>query len=210
MLAVMEKKQLAKTKIYGKTAESDNLTRDVRVVVERLENTPGYKKIFVSREEVRQRLEEVRTSPHRVQIVCDSLAERDSEATPGSPPKTPKSSRTTRAAIKRSTPHPNQAAKKKLFAPADDKSSPAPTAANMRAPPPLGTPQLADPTALLKLNLKHKVQEQMEERVSKMPKTSPYPIMEGEKDSGSPDYMFTKLKGKPKDSGSPDYMFTKL
>ena len=58
--------------------------------------------------QVRQRLEEVRTSPHRVQIVCDSLAERDSEATPGSPPKTPKSSRTTRAAIKRSTPHPNQ------------------------------------------------------------------------------------------------------
>ena len=62
------------------------------------------------------------------------------------------------------------AAKKKLFAPADDKSSPAPTV-SMRAPPPLGTPQLADPTALLKLNLKHKVQEQMEERVSKMPKT---------------------------------------
>ena len=58
--------------------------------------------------QVRQRLEEVRTSPHRVQIVCDSLAERESEATPGSPPKTPKSSRTTRAAIKRSTPHPNQ------------------------------------------------------------------------------------------------------
>ena len=52
MLAVMEKKQLAKTKIYGKTAESDNLTRDVQVVVERLENTPGYKKILVSREEV--------------------------------------------------------------------------------------------------------------------------------------------------------------
>ena len=52
MLAVMEKKQLAKTRIYGKTAESDNLTRDVQVVVERLENTPGYKKILVSREEV--------------------------------------------------------------------------------------------------------------------------------------------------------------
>merc|ERR1719245_1411914 len=100
MLAGMEKKQLAKTKIYGKTAESDNLTRDVQVVVERLENTPGYKKILVSREEVRQRLEEVRTSPHRVQIVCESLAEeREREAAPGSPPKTPKSSRTTRAAI---------------------------------------------------------------------------------------------------------------
>ena len=105
MLAVMEKKRIATSKIFAKTAETDNLTRDVQVVVERLENTPGYKKILVSREEVRQRLEEVRASPHRVQIVCDSLAER--EAT-GSPPKTPKSSRTTRAAIKRSTPHPNQ------------------------------------------------------------------------------------------------------
>jgi len=187
MLALMEKKRLAEN------AEPD-LTRDVQVVVERLENTPGYKKILVNREEVRQRLEAVRTSPLRVQIVCDSLAEE--EATK-SPPKTPKSSRTTRGAIKRSTPHPNQAAKKKLFAPADDKSSPAPTT-NMRAPPPLGTPQLADPTALLKLNLKHKVQEQMEERVSKMPNTSPYTIMEGEKESGSPDYMFTKLKGKPR------------
>merc|ERR1719211_689790 len=38
----------------------------------------------------------------------------------------------------------------------------------------------------------------MEERVAKMPNTSPYTIMEGEKDSGSPDYMFTKLKGKPR------------
>ena len=41
----------------------------------------------------------------------------------------------------------------------------------MRAPPPLGTPQLADPTALLKINLRNKVQEQMEERVAKMPNT---------------------------------------
>ena len=62
------------------------------------------------------------------------------------------------------------AAKKKLFAPADEKSSPAPSA-TMRAPPPLGTPQLADPTALLKINLRNKVQEQMEERVAKMPNT---------------------------------------
>jgi len=179
------------------TAEPD-LTKDVQVVVERLENTPGYKKILLNRDEVRQRLEAVRTSPLRVQIVCDSLAEREtSKSPPNSPPKTPKSSRTTRGLLKRSTPHPNQAAKKKLFAPADDKSSPAHTT-SMRAPPPLGTPQLADPTAMLKLNLKCKVQEQMEERVSKMPSTSPYTIMEGEKDSGSPDYMFTKLKGKPR------------
>ena len=98
MLALMEKKRL------GENAEPD-LTRDVQVVVERLENTPGYKKILVNREEVKQRLEAVRTSPHRVQIVCDSLAEKE---TTKSPPKTPKSSRTTRAAIKRSTPHPNQ------------------------------------------------------------------------------------------------------
>ena len=98
MLALMEKKRLAEN------AEPD-LTRDVQVVVERLENTPGYKKILVNREEVRQRLEAVRTSPLRVQIVCDSLAEEDATK---SPPKTPKSSRTTRGAIKRSTPHPNQ------------------------------------------------------------------------------------------------------
>ena len=48
MLAVMEKK----TSKNAAAETTDNLTRDVQVVVERLENTPGYKKILVSREEV--------------------------------------------------------------------------------------------------------------------------------------------------------------
>lgn len=38
----------------------------------------------------------------------------------------------------------------------------------------------------------------MEERVSKMPSTSPYTLLEGESDAGSPAYMFTRLAEKPK------------
>ena len=52
--------------------------------------------------------------------------------------------------------------------------------------------------ALLKRNMKNKIKEQMEERVAAMPTaSSPYTLMEGETENGSPDYMFTKLKEKP-------------
>ena len=75
--------------------------------------------------------------------------------------------KTTRSAIKKSTPHP----KKNVFAPANDKSSPKAQNGLAANPFTVGTPQMADPIAMLKLNLKNKLQEKIEEKVSKMPQT---------------------------------------
>lgn len=56
-----------------------------------------------------------------------------------------------------------------------------------------GTPQMADPSSLLKVGLKNKVKAELEERVSKLP-TSPYEMVEDENENGSPTYTFTKVK----------------
>ncbi len=148
-----------------------SLAKDVKVVVERLENTPGIKASAVKPEAVERLMEEVKTSPKRVQIVFEEMA--DKMCTP--PAAGGFGRRTTRSTRKKSTPHPNRATKK-TFAPADSKSSPKSLAAGnaseqSKAIPFPGTPQMAEPTALLKLNLKNKVQEKMEEHVSKMPQT---------------------------------------
>ena len=57
-----------------------------------------------------------------------------------------------------------------------------------------GTPQMADPSSLIKDNLKNKVRAELEERVSKLPTLSPYEMVEEETENGSPTFAFTKVK----------------
>ncbi len=46
---------------------------------------------------------------------------------------------------------------------------------------------------MLRKNQKHKVKEQMEEKIAELPPLSPYALVEGETETGSPDYAFTRL-----------------
>ncbi len=77
-----------------------------------------------------------------------------------------------------------------------------PAAASLAAAPApaanafLGTPQSANPMAMLKNNLKSRVRRQLEEKIARMP-TSPYALMEGETETGSPEYAFSKVVVKP-------------
>lgn len=79
-----------------------------------------------------------------------------------------------------------------------DQQSTAPAAA-ASAPPAnafCGTPQGANPMAMLKNNLRDRVRQRMEDKISRMP-TSPYALLEGETETGSPDYAFAKLATGP-------------
>ncbi len=51
--------------------------------------------------------------------------------------------------------------------------------------------------ALLKDNLRNRVRRQLEEKIARMP-TSPYALLEGETETGSPEYAFTKVVAKTK------------
>lgn len=90
----------------------------------------------------------------------------------------------------------------KRFSPAQgqkEKKSPAVTVSKVQ---PLlnGTPQSANPTALLKTNMRERVKEQLEAKLSRLPPSSPYNLLEGETESGSPTYAFTRLNEKPRAS----------
>ena len=82
-------------------------------------------------------------------------------------------------------------ATKHVFAPASKKSSPK---SNAVSKPHMfhGTPQMADPSSLIKVSLKNKVKAELEERVSKLP-TSPYEMVEEQTENGSPVYSFNKV-----------------
>ena len=61
-----------------------------------------------------------------------------------------------------------------------------------------GTPQPTDPANLLKRNLKKKVEVQFNEKVQEIPKNlSPYTLMQGETENGSPVDHFVKMNKKP-------------
>ena len=61
-----------------------------------------------------------------------------------------------------------------------------------------GTPKSTNPTALLRNNLKEQVKQKMEDKVAALPPSSPYTLMEGENENGSPSYEFTRLTNKPR------------
>lgn len=182
-------------------AVSESLFGDVEIVLDRLENTPIGKRLDANG--VFARLEQVYKSPDRVDIVVEKL----SKITP--PPGNRKipaaglnfSPRVTRSVRKvKKTPAANRKGKilaGHRFGPASDKSSPK-TTGSMPPATFYGTPQSMDPMALLKKSMKNKVQEEIKERVAKMPSTSPYTILEGETENGSPEVMLTKLGGNNK------------
>ena len=59
----------------------------------------------------------------------------------------------------------------------------------------LGTPQPTDPGNLLKKNLKRKVDVRMDKKLDEIPKTlSPYTLIVGETENGSPVEQFIKTK----------------
>ena len=80
---------------------------------------------------------------------------------------------------------------RKVFAPAHNRASP-----KSSVPPAsfYGTPQMADPLSLLRGNLRSRVRSEMEERMAKMPPTSPYELVEEEGEGGEeePKYTFTR------------------
>lgn len=61
-----------------------------------------------------------------------------------------------------------------------------------------GTPQPADPSNLLRKNLKRKVEMQLTQKVQELPQnSSPYTLLEGETENGSPAEHFVKMSRKP-------------
>lgn len=79
----------------------------------------------------------------------------------------------------------------KRFSPAQN--APKPTVSGIQPPMFYGTPQSTNPTALLRNNLKNKIKDKIDERVAQMPSTSPYALLEGETENGSPGYVFNKV-----------------
>ncbi len=66
----------------------------------------------------------------------------------------------------------------------------------------MGTPQSTEPSALLKHQQRKKVQSEMEDRMAKIPRGSPYALLEGENEEGSPRYAFKRVKVE-EDNSSP-------
>lgn len=61
-----------------------------------------------------------------------------------------------------------------------------------------GTPQPFDPSSLLKRNLKKKVDLEMDKKIAEIPQnSSPYTLLRGETENGSPVEHFVKLNNKP-------------
>ena len=61
-----------------------------------------------------------------------------------------------------------------------------------------GTPQPTDPQHLLKRNLKRKVDVRMDKKIAEIPQnSSPYTLINGETENGSPVEHFVKLNNKP-------------
>ncbi len=210
------KKASAAKKVAPKKRNSseldDSLFKDVKVVLQKLEATPAK---AVAPDVVFERLEEVKRSPMRVDLVCRDLIREstDSESSEAEEAqqheqkrkaKTPaaKKSFATAQRMTRSTKKqmpPPSPTKANVFAPAPERRPLSPKKQPHfdlnRAPSSLstGTPQGVNPMAMLKSNLRQQVKQKMEERISKMP-TSPYALLEGETETGSPEYAFTKVK----------------
>jgi len=61
-----------------------------------------------------------------------------------------------------------------------------------------GTPQATDPMHVLKRNLKRKIDTKMDQKISSIPKnSSPYTLMSGETENGSPAEILVKMDQKP-------------
>jgi len=61
-----------------------------------------------------------------------------------------------------------------------------------------GTPQATDPMHVLKQNLKRKIDTKMDQKVEEIPKnSSPYTLMAGETENGSPAEILVKMDQKP-------------
>lgn len=74
--------------------------------------------------------------------------------------------------------------------------TPRPTAKSSNLFP--GTPQPTDPANVLKRNLKLKVAKEMDEKIQEIPKnSSPYTLLVGETENGSPVEHFVKMESKP-------------
>jgi len=188
-----EEEQESKPKKRNSSEIQEDLFQDVEVVLHRLKKK-DLPKTKMEANVVFEMLEEVKRSPKRVDIVCGKLLEEahqtsddDKEEEAVTPKPTAKvmpvrSSRRSAAKTRAgSTP-----LKPSLF------NSPRVE----RALKPLqvhGTPQAANPLTQLKNNLKNRVQLQMKAKLATMP-TSPYSLMEGETEDGSPAHVFTKLR----------------
>lgn len=174
--------------LRSKELEDKKIRSEVKVVLKRIQKSPIKKP---SAAEVREALEAVRDSPKRVELVIDDLLGKAEAKTPSSP--LPGTARTTRSVKKASFTKVLQMQGemgKKVFAPANKRSSPKSNAVKPRTF--YGTPQMADPISLLRGNLKNKVKASMEEKVAKMPPTSPYELTEEENS-----YKFTRVADKP-------------
>ena len=191
--------------------DMNGIVSDVHVVLQRLEKTPYAHKLDA--QDVFNRLEQCARSPKRVEIVCEEIrveSETEEDESAETPPEVVKrrtpavvsSKRLTRS-VRKTLPKKNSPAVQtskvvKRFSPAQRPTKPKTSLkkSSTALPPSVfyGTPKSMDPSAVLKRKLKIHVDEQVKDRMAKLPTSSPYALLEGETENGSPTVAFTKVK----------------
>eukprot|EP00095_Tigriopus_kingsejongensis_P008947 maker-scaffold199_size265817-snap-gene-1.53 protein:Tk08947 transcript:maker-scaffold199_size265817-snap-gene-1.53-mRNA-1 annotation:"---NA---" len=177
-----------------------SIARDVQVVLEKLAETPEMAHSPpIDRVVIKARLKAVEPSPRRVAVVVKAIVKEQGTPRTKAPPTSEKifSPRLTRSNRKLLQNRPLQKLK---FGPASSKSSPKSVAlktGHQKTTTFSGTPKSTNPLDLLKRNLQDKVDTHMEDTMARLPNTSPYMLLKGETENGSPDFKFTKLNEKP-------------